>query len=291
LGVLKTLAYYPGCALHSSSREYDLSTREVAKILGISLQEIPGWVCCGASPLHQTEEVLSVALPLYNLSLAKKKVTPQVVVCCAACFNRLKTSLYRVEREEILRKEIEGIIQEETPRISVKHFLEILREPEVSERISSLLVRELRELRVVCYYGCLLVRPPEVMNFDDPENPQILDHLMTRLGATVIDWPFKVDCCGANLSLILKEEIHRLVGRIIKGAIDTGADCIVVACPLCQANLDLKQGEIEELKDIGIPVLYFTQLLGLSLGIPERRLGLNRHRIDPRRMLKELGLL
>jgi len=287
-------AYYPGCSLHSTSKEYDISTRAVAEMLGIELHEIPDWICCGASPAHTTLHYLSLALPVKNLLITQSTGANELAVSCAACFNRLKAANHIVKTDEEKREKINELLKDRYKgEIKIKHFLEIIVKEYGLEKITQRIIRKLIGLKVVCYYGCLLVRPPKIMEFDDVENPQMMDKLMTELGAESLDWPYKVECCGAAFSLTKTDIVLKLGNDILQAAKDAGADCVVVACPLCQSNLDLRQKEIEKKYNtkLNIPILYFTQLLGLALGIEPKKLGLNKHIVSPQSLLKEKILL
>jgi len=284
-------AYFPGCSLHSTAKEYDLSTRAVAKALGIELIDIPDWICCGATPAHITMHLLSLSLPVKNLLLAKKMGSYEVVTCCAACFNRLKTANKFMESNPEHRKKVEEIVGEHYKSdVKVRHFLDVLVNifglKNLAERIDSPM--KLSGLKVACYYGCLLTRPPEVTQLDDLEEPHLMDDLMKALGIEALNWPYKTECCGASFSLTKTDIVLKLSGDILQMAHDEGAEAIVVACPLCQSNLDLRQRAINKKfkKDFNIPILYFTQLVGLSLGIEPKALGLNKHIVSPWPLLK-----
>ncbi|MFA5779342.1 MAG: CoB--CoM heterodisulfide reductase iron-sulfur subunit B family protein [Elusimicrobiota bacterium] len=287
-------AYFPGCSLHSTSKEYDISTRAVAQALGIELYEIPDWICCGASPAHTTLHYLSLALPVKNLLITQSAGANELAVSCAACFNRLKTANHIVKTDEEKRGKINELLKDRYEgEVKIKHFLEIIVKEYGLEKITQKISRKLTGLKVACYYGCLLVRPHKIMEFDDVENPQIMDRLMTALGAQSLDWPYKVECCGASFSLTKTDIVLKLGNDILQTAKDAGADCLVVACPLCQSNLDLRQREIEKKYNtkFNLPILYFTQLLGLALSIDPKKLGLNKHIISPQTLLKEKILL
>jgi len=169
----------------------------------------------------------------------------------------------------------------------VNHLLEIIRDEVGLDEIAKRVRAPLTSLRVACYYGCLLVRPPDVMQFDDPENPTLLDRVVAAAGAEPLEWPHKTECCGASCSITKIEIAERLSRDILAMARDAGADCIVTACPLCQLNLDLRQRDIEARfgDRLGLPVLYFTQLLGLALGLKPHELGLGSLTVDPMPML------
>jgi len=286
-------AYYPGCSLHSTAKEYDLSTKEVARCLGIELIEIPDWICCGATPAHITMHLLSLALPIKNLLKAKALGSYEVVTCCAACFSRLKIANDFMEHDLEHRGKVHEIVgQDYRGEVKVRHFLDIVVNEFGLKNLEQKVIRKLSGLKVACYYGCLLTRPPEITQLDDLEEPHLLDDLMQVIGVEPVAWPYKTECCGASFSLTRTDIVLKLSGDILQMAYDEGAQAIVVACPLCQSNLDLRQAAInkEFKKDFHMPILYFTQLVGLSLGIAPQKLGFNKHIVNPVPLLKEKGI-
>lgn len=285
-------AYFPGCALKSSAIEYDMSTQEVARKLGIELLEIEDWICCGATPTHLTLHLLSLALPTWNLLKAQKN-NLEVVTCCAACFNRLKVANHFMQTDEEHRVKVNKIVHANYyGDVVVKHLLEVLINDYGLENIAKAVAKKLENLKVASYYGCLLIRPPEVMKFDDPEDPHSMDDLMKVLGAEAINWPYKHECCGAGFSIARTDVVLRLSNDILSMAAEAGADLIAVACPLCHSNLDMRQMDIaKKYKCYDLPILYFTQILGLALGIKPQKLGLDKHFIDPMKLLKNKGIV
>ncbi|MCL4369589.1 MAG: CoB--CoM heterodisulfide reductase iron-sulfur subunit B family protein [Chloroflexi bacterium] len=286
--------YYPGCSLHSTAREYDASLRAVCRRLDIELAEITGWVCCGSSATHAASKHLGVALPLHNLAEAERQGLGEVLVPCAACYSRFKLAWHEVERQPALRGEVEAILEHQfREEIGIVHPLEVLDSSSVRRQLASLGEGNLSGLKVVCYYGCLLSRPPKVTRFDSGEYPQSMDRMLGLLGASVLDWGYRTDCCGASFSLTRTDIVRRLSHDILEGAREVGADAIVVACPLCHLNLDARQRDIE--KEYGVrynlPIYYFTQLLGYAIGVPSQDLMLERHFVDPRGLLEKVGPL
>jgi heterodisulfide reductase subunit B len=287
-------AYFPGCSLHSTAKEYDLSTKEVAKSLGIELIEIPDWICCGATPAHITMHLLSLALPVKNLLKAKAMDSYEVVTCCAACFSRLKIANHFMQNELGHRKKVERIVGEPYKgEVRVRHFLDVLVNVFGLKNLAERIINRLSGLKVACYYGCLLTRPPEITQLDDLEEPHLMDDLMRLLGIEPVKWPYKTECCGASFSLTKTDIVLKLAGDILQMAQDEGSQAIVVACPLCQSNLDLRQDAIEKKykKNFNMPIFYFTQLVGLALGIEPKKLGLNKHIVNPLSLLKERKVL
>lgn len=286
-------AYFPGCALKSSAIEYDMSTQAVAGKLGIELLEIEDWICCGATPAHLTLHLLSLALPVKNLLKAQKEKL-EVVTCCAACFNRLKVANHFMQTDEEHRVKVNTIVHANYHGdVAVKHLLEVLINDYGLENIAKAVVKKLENLKVASYYGCLLIRPPEIMKFDDPEDPHAIDDLMKVLGAEAINWPYKHECCGASFSIARTDIVLRLTNDVLRMAKEAGAEMVVVACPLCHSNLDMRQMDITQKyhKCYALPILYFTQILGLALGIEPKKLGLDKHFVDPMKLLKKKGII
>ncbi len=286
-------AYYPGCSLDSTAKDYDMSARAVCRALGIELQEIPGWVCCGASSAHMTSELLSLALPVHNLNIAKQ-MGLDTVACCAECYSRLKIANREMQTRNNgrLRDVDEVIGSPYRGESKVMHLLEVISRDNGLEALRSKVVEDLGDLRVAAYYGCLLVRPPEVTGFDDPDEPMVMDHIVTALGAKAVEWPYKTECCGSSLSLTRTDIVLKLCRDIFQKAADQGAECLLVACPLCQANLDMRQPQVNRHygTTFDLPVLYFTQLIGLALGIPSSDLGLSKLIVTPQKLFARKGL-
>lgn len=283
-------AYFPGCSLHSTAKEYDTSTQAVCRALDIELAEIPDWNCCGATSAHSMNRDLSISLPLRNLSIAEK-MGLDVVAPCAACFNRLKSADATAKDDpEYLKSLAKKTGIDYKGSIDVISLLQAISRIDASE-IKAHMKRELGGLKVACYYGCLMLRPPSMTHFDDAENPESLDSLMTTLGAEPIEWPYKTECCGASLSLSKPDMVVKLTHDILSMAKRSGASCIVTACPLCQANLDMRQEQVEAKygEKFDMPIFYFTQLMGLAFGFFNNRLGLDKHMVSPNDVLIEIS--
>ena len=283
-------AYYPGCSAHSTARDMHESVVAVAGALGIDLVEPEGWICCGATAAHQTERVLAASLPTANL-LKVREMGLDMLANCAACYNRMKTANHEVSTDPVMRKLVSDAVGKDYDgTVKVRHIIEILLEDIGLENIKSALKRSLKNLQVACYYGCLLVRPHEVTNFDDPENPTSMDKLVTAMGGISLDWPHKVECCGGGLSLTRTDVVVNLTDSILSMAKAAGAQCIAVSCPMCQINLDIRQQDIE--KHTGtrhdMPVIYVTQLLGLCLGISPGKLGFNKLMVSPASVIEKI---
>jgi heterodisulfide reductase subunit B len=275
------IGYYPGCTLKGTANEYDKSLTGIAPLLGVDLVEVPDWNCCGASSAHAINRKLSLALAARVLAIAEQEDMDRVLVPCAACYNRLVKVQVEAAENETLRQEISTIIEmpfsAETKPVSILEFFSEMG----SEKIKSLVKKPLEELKVACYYGCLLVRPPKHIRFDDCEAPQVMDNTVEAIGAEPVEWAFKTECCGAGFSLSKKEVVLDLTEKILRNAKLEGADVITVGCPLCHANLDVRQVDIlKKNKDINIPVLYITELVGIALGLTPKEVGLQSHFID-----------
>lgn len=283
-------AYYPGCSAHSTARDMHESCLAVAKALGIELQEIPGWTCCGASAAHQTDRALAVSLAAANL-LQAQRMGMEMVVNCAACYNRSKTANAEVSHDEGMRQSVaDSLGQAYDGTVPVRHFVEILVKEYGLTRLRKKISHALRGVKVAAYYGCYLVRPPNADGFDDPENPTIIESLIDAMGGVSVDWSGKVDCCGGMQNLTRTDITVRRSAAVIEMAQAAGAECMVVACPMCQASLDLRQADMEKLlgKRYGMPVMYITQLLGMALGIPPQQLGLDKLIVRPSVVLQAI---
>jgi heterodisulfide reductase subunit B len=277
-------SYYPGCSLLGTAKEFDESTRLVSRKLEADLKDLPDWNCCGASSAHSLNPTLSIALPARNLKIAQAEGL-DVVVPCAACFNRMKIADHMLRHDPEMSKKIQDLLDYQySGALQIIHVLELFDKFIGIKKIKENVVRPLTNLKIVCYYGCLLVRPQAIMNFDDPEYPMILDKLMSAVGAEPLNWSYKTECCGASLSLTRDDIVRQLVGNIVGMAKEAGADAIVVACPLCSQNLEMRQKE-------NMPIFYFTELLGLALDIGDCNKWFEKHLIDVRGLLKFLQLL
>ncbi len=276
-------AYYPGCSLHSTGSEFDVSLKAVCARLDVELEEVPGWICCGSTPAHSVSELLALALPLANLRLVEEMGKEEVVVPCASCFRRLKSGQHETAKKPELAEKVSRVL--DSPyggSVEIRHALEVFLKGEMLAEIAKQGTEDLSQLRVACYYGCLLTRPPKVMQFDQHEYPMSMDAVLRAAGVTTLDWNFKTMCCGAAFSLTETEIVYKLTADVLAEAEAAGANAIAVACPLCHANLDTRQSEIEERlgRKFGLPVFYFTQLIGLAMGIPGDELGLGKHLVE-----------
>ena len=286
------IAYYPGCSGQGTSLEYERSTRAVCAALGIGLEEIQDWSCCGSSPAHACDHVLSAALSARNLTLAAGQGAERIGTPCPSCLANLKTAKKRMDNEGF-RKEVDALLDAPAPETlpETVSILQVLAEDMGSEAIAAQVKKPLAGIKVACYYGCLMSRPEGIMNFDDPENPVAMDNIMKALGAEVVDFPLKTECCGAAMGIPRRDISARLSARLLETARTYGADAVVVACPLCHMNLDLRQEQAAKASQsvFNMPVLYFTQFMGLALGLPEEELGLDKLCVSPAGLLGKIG--
>ncbi|MDD4767310.1 MAG: CoB--CoM heterodisulfide reductase iron-sulfur subunit B family protein [Desulfotomaculaceae bacterium] len=284
-------AYFPGCSYHGTGKEYESSTHAVAKKIGMELVTIPDWSCCGATASHGKSHLLNIALPARSLAIAEGMGIGEVTTGCAACYQQLAHANIRMTESEEIRDKVNKITGKEYKgTLKVKSLVEAIGIVD-PETIKPLIVKPLTGLKVAAYYGCLLVRPPEITGFDDPENPVFMDNMMKLAGAEALDWAHKTECCGASLGVSNLNIAVRMINKILKAAVESGADCMVVACPFCHLNMDYHQKSVN--KQLGttydMPVFYFTELLGLAMGISPDDLGLKTHFTDTQKVLNQVG--
>jgi heterodisulfide reductase subunit B len=260
--------------------------RAVSAALGIELKELSDWSCCGATSAHSTNFKLSVALPARDLMIAEKDAL-DVMVPCAACFNRFKTAQHHLKEDQALKSEVERIVGDRYQgTVAVRNPIDIIASEIGLDALQAKVKQPLSGLQPVSYYGCLLLRPPEVCAFDDYENPVLLDKILGALGADVKPWSYKTDCCGGSLTISRTDIVVNMVDKLMTMAREAGANCIAVACPVCMANLDMRASQ-----SLKLPVFYFTELLAVALGLKGPATWLKLHKIDGAPLLKELGLL
>ncbi len=285
------LTYYPGCTLYTKARNLDQCGRVALARLGIELVELPSWNCCGAIYNTASDDLAAQVGPVRNLAKASQ-FGDKVVTLCAACHNVLKRANNRLNapgQVEERRRLLDFVDEPFEREVAVVHYLEVLKEELGWKRIKEMVKKPLG-LKVASYYGCLMVRPKDVLNFDDPENPVVMDELMGCLGALPVRFDFKSECCGGYLVVNRRAVAMGCARRILRNARDWGAEVVVTTCPLCQYNLESAQAGMEW-EGERMPVFYFTQLLGLALGLEEKDLGFKDNKIDPAPFLKEKGLM
>jgi heterodisulfide reductase subunit B2 len=275
------LSYYPGCSLEGMAADYDRSIEAVFQALDIDLIEIDDWTCCGATAGHSLSEVMSVFLPARNL-YAAEQMGLDIVSPCANCFNRLRYS------QHVIRKKQMDVPWPVTGELGVHDMTRFLAQPAMIKLIKARVIRPLKGLDLVCYYGCQMVRPPRITGYDDYENPQTLDCIAAAVGARAIDWSYKATCCGASIGIGRREIGDSLTGRLLDKARQAGAEAIVVSCPLCQSNLDIFQ---RDRRDGLMPVFYFTELMRLSFSDKANPKWFKMHFADPIPLLSRIGLI
>jgi heterodisulfide reductase subunit B len=278
--------YFPGCTLHGTAHDFHDSILAVFKAVGVTVEELDDWNCCGASSAHVLHPDAAWQLPARNLAIASRSKRP-LLTPCAACFHRLKlcqTHLGKHPDEHPSGAEIRAV--------EVLHINEVLADDEMRSKIQQRINVPLTGLKAVPYYGCLTVRPPAAMKHPRPEDPREMDEVLRLLGAEVVNWSYKTDCCGGNLALTRPDIVRRLSGNLFEAARESGGEVIVTDCPMCQANLDTRQKEIEieRMTTFKMPVVYITELVAAAMGLPEARSLWPKHLVDPRPLLKRKGL-
>jgi heterodisulfide reductase subunit B len=282
------VAYYPGCSLHSTGAAFDRSFRAVAGSLGIDLREMPGWTCCGATPAHGVDGVKAVSMPLRNLAIAEQMGLDKVVAPCAACYSRFRSAARHYREDGDLAAKVDDV--NGTPfgdGVAVLNATDCLQQVG-SAALAAKVRRPLAGLKVACYYGCLLTRPPADTGSVEPENPTAMERLLRVLGAEPLDWARKTDCCGGSLAVSHTALAKRMTAQVLTDARDRGADVVAVACPLCQVNLDERQPEMAGDLGFTLPVVYVTQLMAVALGLPGGAQALDLSAVDPRPALQAL---
>ncbi|MCM1982444.1 CoB--CoM heterodisulfide reductase iron-sulfur subunit B family protein [Lyngbya confervoides] len=283
-------SYYPGCSLHSTAKEFDLSTQAVMEALGIELEELQDWSCCGGSVAGSVSHEVGMALSARNVVLAQQQKN-DLLAACSGCYNKSARAANALGNEKERRK-IEPILEDmglsipDHP-IQVRNIVDVLaNDLDLAHHIKT----PLTGLRVVCYYGCLLTRPADITGWDSPRFPMAMDRIAQICGAEVADFHSKTKCCGGPILVPQEAVALELTKQILDEAQALEADCIVLACPLCSTNLELRQPDIEVKyrKDYKLPVIYITELIGLALGIQPIHLGLDKHLVSTQPLLKKL---
>jgi heterodisulfide reductase subunit B2 len=272
---------YPGCSLTGSARDYNESVFAVAEAFDIPFSQIPDWNCCGATAAHNLNKELSLALPGRILALAEKNGMDEIIVPCAACYSRLTVTQHELRKNPELKNRISEVIEMDyrgTSKIlNVIEWIDKYITPKLEEKVTKPFAH-----KVACYYGCLLVRPDKVLNYDRAEDPRTMDTVMSKIGATPVDYPYKTECCGAGLSISRTDIVSKLSGKIIEDAEHRGAEAIIVACPMCHSNLDMRRADINKYweTEYKIPVIFVTQAIGLAIGLSAEKVGMQRHFVE-----------
>jgi heterodisulfide reductase subunit B len=304
----KRYAFYPGCTLHSTGVEFGRSTELVCQALELEMVEIPDWNCCGASSAHSMDHTLFLALPARNLAQAQQVELHEgdngsgfdLAIPCAACYCRTAAAHLALQEDASFRARMEAVLGfQYQDRVRPRNLLDILANDVSRQALSAQVVRPLEGLKVVSYYGCLLIRPPQTTHrWDDPEHPQSMDDVLDLMGAQPVPWSYGVDCCGGSLTLNRSDVVVHLVDLLARAAHEAGAQALVTACPMCMANIDGRQKyrggaplprppkpDYEPL-----PIFYFTELMALAYGLNLKKV-LSKHLVDPRPLLSGLGLV
>ncbi len=286
----KAFSYFPGCSVMTTNKAYDTSTRSVAGALGMDLEELDDWNCCGATAYMAIHEKKSFLLCARNLALAERLGKDLVTVCNGCYLIMRKTSKYMAENPELndeIQKALAAGGMSYNNTVNVRHFLDVIVNDIGQEDVKEAVTRPLKGLKIAPYYGCQISRP--FGEIDDPEDPQMLDKLIDWLGGEAVPFPLKAKCCGGMMMTTQPEIGQELSGKILKHARRTKADCIITACPLCQINLEAYQKQIGKISgsDCEIPVLYFTQLMGVALGLNDNELAISDSITDVKGMLLE----
>jgi len=285
-------SYYPGCSLHTTAKEFDLSTKVVMCELGIELAELQDWSCCGGSVAAGVSHDVGMAMAARNVALAQKQ-NLDLLASCSGCYNKSARAAKALENETEKQK-ITSILSEmgvsvSDSKIKIRNVVDVLaNDVDISRHIK----KPLQGLKVACYYGCLLTRPTDITGWDSPVFPMSMDKLAQICGAEVVDFRSKTKCCGGPILVPKQDVVFALTKKLLDEAKSLGADCIVLACPLCATNLELRQPDIEKKYNAryDLPILYITELIGLALGIKPGNLGLNKHIVSPKPILNKLGI-
>lgn len=269
--------YYPGCSAKGLQKPYDISTRAIMKHLGADLVELEDWNCCGATFYHSVDELQALVLSARNLALAERMGNNLLTICNACYTNLLKTNMY-LKKNANLNKTVNEILEKiglsYHGSVKVRHILEVLVNDVGEQSIKEKVISPLKDFKVAPYYGCQIVRPFHI--FDDPEFPTSMDRLISWIGATAVNYPLKTKCCGGMLSFLNKEACLGLIKDLLQSAVKSGAECIATCCPLCQTNLEMFQEDVNKKYNIqlSIPIVPFTQLIGLAFGLSPDEIGL-----------------
>ena len=283
---MTTIGYYPGCSLHGTGRELDMSIKAVSEVAGVTLREIEDWNCCGATAAHSLNHDLAIALPYRTLALAEEQGLEEVLAPCAACFSRLKGTAVRLGRSPELVEKMRGITGHDYHgKVRIVSIIEYVNRL-MKEGLAAKLTSPLGGLKVAPYYGCLLSRGEDIIEGDDAEQPSAMDAAIKAAGCEIVPWNFATECCGGGFSMSLTEAVVDLSNAILADAEAAGAQAIVTGCPMCHSNLDMRQRTINEagLGPHDLPIVYLSELIGLAAGLAPERLGLNRHFVDAMRV-------
>ena len=305
---MQRIAYYPGCALKERSSHLDSSARAALQRLDVQLEEIKNWTCCGAVPPPSEERIMNLVAPVRILRDLRDAGEEQMVTICDFCYNVLKRANHTMRKDSVKSRRINAFLNDDQPKrdylqhteyanpdytgeVKVLHLLEYLRDDIGFDAISEAVSVSLKGLKLAPYYGCVLLRPEKEIGLDKPENPSIVESFISSLGAEPVQYPYRTECCGSYLSVSAPDSSTRLCRRIISSAQQKGADALIASCPLCYYNLETRQRAIAKMfpGSKPTPVIYFTGLLALALGVPVKELGFDRHDVDVTPVLDKLA--
>jgi heterodisulfide reductase subunit B len=286
-------AYYPGCSQESVAKSYDVSARRIMGELGLLVQDVEDWNCCGASEYFSVNGLPAYSLVARNLSLAAKQDTGELVAPCSACYLNLRKTDAAMAKDHKLTKQVNqalaaGGLSYKPGDMRIRHLLDVIVEDVGYEAVADKVQQKLSGIRLAPYYGCMVVRP---YGDNNPEYPTHMDELLKVLGATVVDFPLKTHCCGGHMTQISEETAYELIRRLLQNASEYEADAIVTICPMCQLNLDAYQGQVNRMfgTNFNIPILYFTQMMGLAFGISAKELGFGSEIVSAQAALSKIG--
>ncbi len=285
--------YFPGCTLYTKAKNFDQTARDCSRLLGFELKELANWTCCGATFPLATDNLMALLPPSRILANAKEEGST-LTTLCAVCFNVIKRTNRLIQNDQEKRDKINTFIEKNYQGdLRILHYLEILKQDLGFSQLNEKVKKNLRGLKAAAYYGCMLLRPFEEMGFDDKERPTLFEEFLEALGAQAIDFPFKVECCGSFQSVGAPEIATECAYKILSSAMRNGAEVVVSTCPMCTFNIDQKQADIRKkyLDFKSIPILYFTQVLGMAMGIDPGSLGFDQNAEDPLPLLKAKGLV
>ncbi|MBI4871038.1 MAG: heterodisulfide reductase subunit B [Candidatus Riflebacteria bacterium] len=277
---MDTIGYYPGCSLQGSAFEYDRSVRAVAREAAVALAEVPDWVCCGASSAHAIDREAALSLATDTLAKARGAGLQELLVPCAMCFQRLSAAARELADHPAVARDLAAVFglpgDSDLSKVRAVNVLDWLTRM-LPDKLKALRKHPLKGWKVACYYGCLLVRPPRVTGATEWEAPRQMEAIVRALGGETVRWGRATECCGASFALSRKSVVLRQGLRIWELAREAGANVLCLACPMCQANLDMRQREFLAPGRVPLPVVYLTQLVGLAFGLPASTLGLQGH--------------
>jgi heterodisulfide reductase subunit B len=288
------LLYYPGCTLKTSAKNLEKSAYAVMEALSHELVEMEDWTCCGVVASLTDDDLMRHLAPLRNLIHVEDQGEDKIVTLCDMCCNTLKQTNLRVKEKPDDLETLNLFMDRENDykgTVKILHLLEFLRDEVGFDVLKKMVKNPLKGMKIMPYYGCMMLRPREVA-IDDAEEPRILGDLLSALGAEAVDNPFKIECCGSYHTIEEKELVSRRAHRITNYALERGADAMALSCPLCRFNLDMRGKEAEKMFKgyKQIPTYYYTQLIAVALGLNPSVYGFDQHVVDPMLLLKKKGV-